>query len=483
MEEQWTVDANEALTISLVRPGLSGIENIESFKPKFTYSIFGEDEQIFGHKGLKINLRFDARDLRPNLSVSSLRKFNSIGDVEALDVKETLREYLPGVAIQSKKDFEQAVNSISETWTPPGSLVKTINKNGEVYEIWHGTLAMPIIQQMVKRIQILVLFYIEGGSYITDLDGVEESEAVRARWSVFFVYKVTPTSQDKQYTFQGFATTHKFWMFQPPTAPGSGAKKVNDLWELSKGGPDDEMVHRMRISQFVILPPFQGKGIGSMLYSTMFNIAMNASATIEVTVEDPNEDFDLLRDLCDMKYLRKNVPEFARVKVNTDIAIPEKGGLLHNNTRISGYDANTSDDGIVDMEKLESLRIKHKIAPRQFMRLVEMQLMSKLPDSVRPQSDPEAKKSSATKAEKHVYVLWRILLKQRLYRRNVAILGEFEITERIIKLNDVLDNVEWEYARILDRLEPKPVTGGKRKLNSEADVESPSSKKARVEDA
>ncbi|KAI1213428.1 acyl-CoA N-acyltransferase [Annulohypoxylon truncatum] len=491
MDDEWTVDANEAITLSLVRPGpAKEIVNVESFKPKFTYPIFGEEEQIFGHKGLKVNIRFDARDLRPNISVTSQRKFTSVGDVEALDVRETMKEYLPGVAFQSKKEFELSVNNLSDTWKPPGSLVKKIDKNGETYEIWHGTLAMPAVHQMMKRIQVAVLFYIEGGSYITELDGPDESETSLARWSVFWVYKVATVMDKAQYTFQGYATTYNFWMYQPPTPPTSpSAGKENGSWELSKGDSDSEMIHRMRISQFLILPPFQGKGVGSMLYSTMFDIAMNSSKTIEVTVEDPNEDFDLLRDLCDIKYLRKNVPEFAELKVNTNVPLPGKGGLLHNNTQISLSDGNRSDEGIVDMEKLESLRVKNKIAPRQFSRLVEMQLMAKLPDSVRPRADPEAKKPAASKTDKHEYALWRLLLKQRLYRRNVSILGEFEVTERIIKLNETLDNVEWEYARILDRVEPKPVTptkivvvSGKRKSNGEADAESRSNKKVRVSD-
>ncbi|KAI1454983.1 acyl-CoA N-acyltransferase [Annulohypoxylon moriforme] len=491
MEEEWTVDANEAITLSLVQPGpAKNIVTVESFKPKFTYPIFGEDERIFGHKGLKVNICFDARDLRPNISVSSSRKFTSVGDVEALDVREVMKEYLPGVAFQSKKDYELSVNGLSGTWKPPGCLVKTINKNGETYEIWHGTLATPAVHQMMKRIQVAVLFYIEGGSYITELDGPDEPESTLARWSVFWVYKVATSTDKVQYTFQGYATTYNFWMFQGPTPPTSpGAERENDSWELPNADSHIEMLHRMRISQFLILPPFQGKGIGSMLYSTMFDIAMSSSTTIEVTVEDPNEDFDLLRDLCDMKYLRKNVPEFAELKVNANTPLPEKGGLLHNNTQISLSEGSRSDEGIVDMDKLESLRVKNKIAPRQFARVVEMQLMSKLPDSVRPRSDPEAKKPAASKTDKHEYALWRLLLKQRLYRRNVSILGEFEITERIIKLNETLDNVEWEYARILDRVEPKPVTtskivvvSGKRKSNGEAEAGSHSSKKVRVSD-
>lgn len=79
-----------------MRPGPSSkIETIASFNPRFTYAIFGEEEHIFGYKGLKVNLKYDARDLRPNLTVTYNRKFNAVGEVEALDIKETLRDFLP----------------------------------------------------------------------------------------------------------------------------------------------------------------------------------------------------------------------------------------------------------------------------------------------------------------------------------------------------------------------------------------------------
>jgi histone acetyltransferase 1 len=319
---------------------------------------------------------------------------------------------------------------------------------------------------------------------------------------VFFVYKklAAATSKD-QYLFQGFSTVYDFWMYQPPTPPSSPRKsnapiepKADDSWELPKGDLDlANLPRRARISQFIILPPFQGKGVGALLYDTIFGHYIADAATKEITVEDPNEDFDLLRDLCDLKYLRKNVPEFSALRVNGDVSIPQKGGLLHNNTQISpgsstGASASASTgfsaDGIVDMSKLEKIRMKTKIAPRQFSRLVEMHLMSMLPASVRPQGDDMSNKSKAPKADQNAYSLWRLLLKQRLYRRNVLILAELETAERIYKLDETVNNVEWEYARILERLVPKTTTtNGKRKLgdDAEAEIES-SSKKPRVQD-
>jgi histone acetyltransferase 1 len=360
----------------------------------------------------------------------------------------------------------------------------------------------------VKRIQICVLFYIEGGSYIgEDAEGKEEPEYSLARWSVYFLYKkqAVPDAESKnQYIFHGYSTVYNFWLYELPTPPSTPGKepiqpKTDNSWEMPAGDlPYEKFPHRARISQFVILPPFQGKGIGAMLYNAIFELQSKDVSTKEITVEDPNEAFDLLRDICDLKYLCKNVPEFANLTVNPEITVPQMGGVLHNNLQVSLSEGTSASSakGIVDIAALESLRVSVKIAPRQFARLVEIHLMSKLPDSVRPQSESSSKSSSASKADKHIYTLWRLLLKQRLYRRNATILGEFETTERIIKLNETLENVEWEYARILERVEGSksddttaelPATNGnsngkgKRKSDDEGPGY-PLSKKARVED-
>ncbi|KAI0181079.1 acyl-CoA N-acyltransferase [Hypoxylon sp. FL1284] len=502
MEDDWTVSANDALTISLVRPGPdSKLQTIASFNPKFTYPIFGDDEQIFGYKGLKINLKYDARDLRPNLSVSFATKFSAIGDVEALDVKEKLKEFLPGVAFQSNNQYEQAVKSLHKNWVPPGEHLKSVTKHGERFEVWHGTLSNPAVKQFLQRVQITALFYIEGATYAgQDADGNVEPDYSLARWSVFFVYKVTRKGEfaEPEYTFQGYSTVYNFWVFDAPTLQGDLQKLLSGESEAVDTSPYGSS-HRMRISQFLILPHGQSKGIGALLYNTIFGLGALMGLTKEITVEDPNEDFDLLRDLCDLKFLYKNSPDFVNLRINTAVLVPMKGGLLLHDTRIEPTPDCSQNvlaaDGILDVAMLERLRVRAKIAPRQFWRLVEMQLMSKLPDSVRPQMDEDARKPKAQEADEHAYMLWRLVLKQRVYRRNVSQLGEFSITERIIKLNETLGNIEFEYAAILDRFNSKSPaaenveatndnangnTNGKRKLGSGGHEAMPPNKKARV---
>lgn len=354
------------------------------------------------------------------------------------------------------------------------------------------------MRQLVRRIQVVALFFIEGGSYIVDVNEKDEPDASLARWSIYFLYTKNPDPDvdgKSKYVFQGYSTVYHFWMFQqpsPPPTPGAeGTAPVpvtTDSWELPEGDfAFTSLPHRARVSQFVILPPFQGKGAGAILYDTIFQRQISDPSVKEVTVEDPNEAFDLLRDICDIRYLRKNEPGFANLEINTNVPIPGKGGFLHNSTEVSlTRQSNLVGDEIVDVDTLEKLRVKHKIAPRQFSRLVEMHLMSQLPASVRPHVDsPESRRLGASKGDKHAYTLWRLLLKQRLYRRNATLLGELEITERILKLNETVENVEWEYANILERLAPKTTaSNGKRKLDEVAEAKgSPSGKKARFEDA
>ena len=88
--------ANDALEISMIQAGDQTPETLSKFHPQFTYPIFGDEEQIFGYQGLKINLRFSAHTLRPNLQILYEKKFKSVGDTKAMDIEETLREWVPG---------------------------------------------------------------------------------------------------------------------------------------------------------------------------------------------------------------------------------------------------------------------------------------------------------------------------------------------------------------------------------------------------
>jgi len=60
-----------------------------------TYAIFGDDERVFGYQGLKINLKFNACDMRPGLQITYTKKFKSVGETQPTDLKELLQPFLP----------------------------------------------------------------------------------------------------------------------------------------------------------------------------------------------------------------------------------------------------------------------------------------------------------------------------------------------------------------------------------------------------
>lgn len=88
-------DSNEAIEVSLVIQDIGTAKALHTFHPKFTYSIFGDEESIFGYRGLKVTIRYHACDMRPSVQITWDRKFKQVGKTEPLDVKAALEEYLP----------------------------------------------------------------------------------------------------------------------------------------------------------------------------------------------------------------------------------------------------------------------------------------------------------------------------------------------------------------------------------------------------
>jgi histone acetyltransferase 1 len=376
---------------------------------------------------------------------------------------------------------------MSKNWKPPGELYESGSLDNATFEIWKGSLADKAIQQLVKRIQILIPFFIEGGQAIN----LEELDWSLRRWTVFLLYKKTQDgSTSLPYTLMGYSTVYRYF-YLPSTsvkkAPIARPATLDFQYPLSSSLSSNDQIKvmntstlylpcRSRISQFLIFPPFQKGGNGSRFYEAIFSCYLNDAQTVEITVEDPNESFDDLRDLNDLKRLR-SMSEFVSLRINSGITLGKKGRL--------------PTDKIVNLTAIETLRKKMKIASRQFLRLVEMQLLSLIPTSIRKSLILEPKKGDPLdlKAKEHEYYLWRLLVKQRLYRHNKDSLIQLDRAERIDKLEDALDNVEADYARLLralDQRSDKSVSiddsSGKRPATQELHGDEPLTKRVKFRD-
>lgn len=463
---EWSSNSNECLNISVVRGDGSAHA---SFQPDFTYPIFGDEEVIFGYQDLAINLTFAAHDLRPHLEVKYGKKFPKLGDVQPTDVKEALQDFLPAEAFNSDKKEK---NDNVATWTPPGDRIREYTRDGEKYEIWCASLTDSAAKEVLQNMQILVPLFIEGGTTLQ-----LEQEWTTRRWKLFLSYKVNDKSAEgtSPYAFVGFGTSYRVFTFPDRKHPDQRELKLLSSDEAAQAkvnasSPDEflaalqtdtvetplDLPSRERLSQFLILPTFQGGGHGQQLYNAMYTTLTAMPNVREFTVEDPNEAFDELRDLCDLRHLRATNPAFAGLKVNTNIPAEKLKATSQIPTEliISGTD--------------EILR-QSKIDSRQFGRLVEMQTLSRIPPTHRSRNRI-TKKERSTNEHDREYYFWRLYAKHRLYIFNRDPLMQLDLEERPEKVESALDSVLEGYVSMLEKVEAREqgieTTGGASKRAS-----------------
>jgi histone acetyltransferase 1 len=220
-----------------------------------------------------------------------------------------------------------------------------------------------------------------------------------------------------------------------------------------------------RLSQFVILPPYQQQGHGcecgalqlasmisrlsvdvaALLYSTLFAHVIGRPEVAELTVEDPAEAFEDLRDRNDLRYLvAQGVPEdpsfLDGVGAGTRGPRAKWEAAVRRKHKIAGVSGQrgpgTSATGLIRSQ-------------RQFDRLLEMLLLRQL-----DRKDPEKVKN------------YRLQVKARLYRFNYVsgprsrdasgvadthqeMLSQMTLEERKEALAKTYDSVVEDYDRIL----------------------------------
>jgi histone acetyltransferase 1 len=355
--------------------------------------------------------------------------------------------------------------TFDRSWCPPGELVKKYGVGGKNFEIWCANLGDSRARRMFRNMQIMVPFYIEGGTQ----QRLDDPEWTMKRWKLFLLYDVTPPTHDKEatshYVLAGFSTSYRLWVFpsydntkavdQLPLEQSDLSPEDAEAWTPPTPPWDDEIYNykqpsnfsptstpsRERISQFVIFPPYQRQSHGTHLYNAMYNTLTDPNV-VELTVEDPNESFDDLRDWCDLPRLRSD-------SLFSKLSIPAK--IPDEDFKRTSF---VPVDKIVDQEVLGKLRRRFKISPRQFSRLTEMHLLSTIPPHHR-ETSRITRKNNAPQDNDRRYFYWRCLVKARIYERNIDQLAQLDREERIIKVEESCAAVQEEYRRLLEGAEKR----------------------------
>ncbi|KAF3924859.1 hypothetical protein ABW21_db0204733 [Orbilia brochopaga] len=410
--DSWAVpEAEKAIKISLVPPhSFPASSKTESFNPRMTYQLF-EGEGIYGYKNLNVNLKFRQDDMSSSLSVKYDQKLAVASsstapdnDLKVDDVEGVLRGCLPD-------DTADELDLSESHFTPPGEPVNTYFRDETKFQIYRANFSDPRARELVRRTEILVLFFIEAGSTI-DFD----EDWVQNRWDLFTLYQILP---DDKVSFIGFCTVYKNWYFTPGTAAitpanqtnGDTTDKATQFLDSINQGTDYSRSYRARISQFIILPPYQGNGHAKELYNTIIKTYLPDPELKEITVEDPSERFEDIRDIADYRRLT------AANLITPDVVAT----LLQRGKKATLW--------------LETQRQVAKMPRRQFMRIVEMCVFEAILND-----------DNADHVERHKF---EVYVKERIYRHNKDILMQLERPERSEKLNETYANVEDDYIRLL----------------------------------
>lgn len=88
-------------------------------------------------------------------------------------------------AFDNPSEFDDHIqnDSSAKGFNPPGELIERYTSRGRNYEIWRGELTDPVVKELISRIQIVISFFIEGGTPLY----LDDEEWTQARWRVFFL--------------------------------------------------------------------------------------------------------------------------------------------------------------------------------------------------------------------------------------------------------------------------------------------------------
>ncbi|XP_014218476.1 histone acetyltransferase type B catalytic subunit [Copidosoma floridanum] len=262
--------SNDALELKLVRHVRDLEDETTTFKPEMSHQVF-ENETIFGYKDLKIQLYYAAGNLETYLGMTYSEKVDKTltDGVEPDEVLKNVAEKLDSKFHTNIDSFAQSLDK-DLVFKPEGELLSSvsIDDDGETrrFEIYKSSIKSAKFKEHHLRLRTFLLWYIDAASFI-DVDDDQ--------WDYFNMYERIKMDADNsvRYATVGFATVYLYYAFPEHIRP--------------------------RIAQVLILPPFQGMGLGNHLLRGVYQEYMKNELVKDITVEDPSEDFQRLRDYVD----------------------------------------------------------------------------------------------------------------------------------------------------------------------------------------
>ncbi|XP_041006246.1 histone acetyltransferase type B catalytic subunit isoform X1 [Juglans microcarpa x Juglans regia] len=277
------VEAKECIKIYLVSRK-EEVDSADSFciDPIDLSSFFDEDGKIYGYQGLKITIWVSCISFHAYADIT----FQSTADggKGITDLKAALQRIFAETIIENKDDFVQ-------TFSTETNLIRSIISSGEIlkYKASNGHINnsnshLEAANSDVEVVRMVVGSTAAGHLYscliplvLLLVDGSSPIDVIDPRWELYVLIQKKPDQQGEiQCRLLGFTAIYRFFHY-----------------------PESS---RLRLSQILVLPPYQHKGYGRYLLEVLNNVAVSEDV-YDLTVEEPLDYFQHVRTCVDIPRL------------------------------------------------------------------------------------------------------------------------------------------------------------------------------------
>eukprot|EP00117_Sycon_ciliatum_P042257 scpid82954/ scgid30758/ Histone acetyltransferase type B catalytic subunit; Histone acetyltransferase 1 len=270
--QEYLCSANKAIHLKLVSSEADVYDEQKSFHPEYTHQLFSDNEVIFGYRSLRVELYYCASRMTPYFSITNEGKVDSkvYRGVKADDIYGTIAQNLPEADFLTSKDQLIASLSTADQFAPTGQMLSEFRLPQDAassYRVYKNLVDSPGFIRFHRRIRTFLLWFIDGSSFIDDDDD---------RWMFYTLFEVQNNARgDAIQKFVGFITVYNYYAYPDKVRP--------------------------RVSQMLVLPPYQGKGLGAEFYTAVCADICLRRDVVDIAVEDPSDDFTKLRDFVDCR--------------------------------------------------------------------------------------------------------------------------------------------------------------------------------------
>ncbi|XP_059633059.1 histone acetyltransferase type B catalytic subunit [Cornus florida] len=281
------IEANECIKIYLVS-SKEEVDAPDSFcvEPIDLNHFFEEDGKIYGYQGLKITIWVSSISFHAYADVTF--ESTSDGGKGITNLKSALQNIFAENLVETKDDFLQ-------TFSTECHYVKSIVSNGEILQqkASNGYNDDSNVHLKAEASDVEVVRVV-GSMHVGHLysrlvpfalllvDGSNPIDITDPRWEIYLlVQKKIDQQGDNQLRLLGFAAVYRFYLY-----------------------PDGL---RLRLSQILVLPPYQHRGHGRCFIEVLNTVAIRENV-YDLTVEEPSDSLQHVRTCIDVLRLHAFYP-------------------------------------------------------------------------------------------------------------------------------------------------------------------------------